>query len=129
VTVFQSGQLDSEQCLSLLARVHIGRVGLVLGPVPFIYPVHYDMSQGHIFFDVAFDQVAAVMNDAVVALQADGFEEDHGCHWSVLAVGPATSVDTFVPGSTEHGRSEGRAFRLRPKMFSGHWLDQTGHPL
>src|ERR1700722_107559 len=127
--MFQSGRLDSQQCLSLLARVHIGRVGLVLGPVPFIYPVRYDMNQGHIFFDVSFAQVAAVIDDSVVALQADGFEEDQGCHWSVLAVGPATSVDTLRPGSTEKSRSEGRAFRLRPKMFSGHWLDETGHPL
>src|SRR5271170_3913503 len=117
MTMFQSGQLDSQQCLSLLARVHIGRVGLILGPVPFIYPVRYDMDQGHIIFDVAFDQVAAVIDDAVIALQADGFEEDHGCHWSVLAVGPATTFDKNASGSSDPRRSEGRAFRLRPKMF------------
>jgi nitroimidazol reductase NimA-like FMN-containing flavoprotein (pyridoxamine 5'-phosphate oxidase superfamily) len=122
MTLFQSGRLGSEQCLSLLGRARVGRVGLVLGPLPFIYPVRYEVERDHILFGVSFEQVATAVDDTVVALQADGFDEDQGWHWTVLAIGPATAVDGGAVGTE-------RAFRLRPRMYSGHWLDPTGTPV
>jgi hypothetical protein len=127
MTLFQAGQLEIGTCLSLLARTSIGRVGLVIGPLPFIYPARYDMSGGHILFGVSIDQVASALDDAVVALQADGYDEDKGSHWTVLAIGPATSVETRSESVPGHLRSERHVFRLRPKMISGHWLETTGN--
>jgi hypothetical protein len=128
VTQFHAGQLGGDECLSLLSRTNIGRIGLVIGPLPFVYPVRYGVEKGHIVFGVSFNEVAAALNDAVVALQADGFEEDQGCHWTVLAIGPASAMDVVAEDVAPHERSEHRSFRLRPKMISGYWLDETGEP-
>jgi hypothetical protein len=127
VTLFQGGQLEIDRCFSLLARTSIGRVGLVIGPLPFIYPVRYEMSGGHVLFGLSIDQVATAIDDAVVALQADGYDEDEGSQWTVLAIGPTTSVEKLSETVPGHLRSERHAFRLRPKMISGHWLDKTGN--
>jgi hypothetical protein len=126
MTLFQGGQLEVGRCLSLLARSSIGRVGVVIGPLPFVYPVRYDMSDGHILFGLSIDQVATAIDDAVVALQADGFDEDHGRQWTVLAIGPATTVEPTSENVPRHFPPERHTFRLRPKMISGHWLDQAG---
>jgi nitroimidazol reductase NimA-like FMN-containing flavoprotein (pyridoxamine 5'-phosphate oxidase superfamily) len=126
MTLFQGGQLEVGRCLSLLARSSIGRVGIVIGPLPFVYPVRYDMSNGHILFVLSIDQVATAIDDAVVALQADGFDEDRGRRWTVLAIGPATAVEPTSESVPRHLRPDRHAFRLRPKMISGHWLDQAG---
>ena len=125
MTLFQGGQLEVGRCLSLLARSSIGRVGLVIGPLPFVYPVRYDMSNGHILFGLSIDQVATAIDDAVVALQADGFDEDRGRRWTVLAIGPATAVEPTWEGAAGHLHPDRHTFRLRPKMISGHWLDQA----
>ena len=126
MSLFHSGQLGDGLCLSLLARANIGRVGLVHGPLPFIYPVRYGLSDGHLLFGLSIDHVAVEIDDAVVALQADGFEEDSGHHWTVLAIGPATTVDPTSPDVAWDFGHERHMFRLRPKMFSGHWLDLAG---
>ncbi len=128
MTLFHGGQLDSDRCLSLLAQANIGRVGVVHGPVPFIYPVRYDLSKGHILFGLSIDDVATAIDDTVVSLQADGFEEDRGSHWTALAIGPATGIDTRAEHGPEFQWDERYAFRLRPKMFFGYWLDPSGRP-
>ena len=63
------------------------------------------------------------------SVQADGFEEDEGRYWSVLAVGPATALDKGEDGPPEHARPRRHTFRLRPRMFSGHRLDHTVDPI
>lgn len=110
----------------MLARTSIGRVGLVIGPLPFIYPVRYEMSGGHVLFGLSIDQVAAAIDDAVVALQANGYDEDEGSPWTVLAIGPTTPLARLSETVPVPLRAERHTFRLRPKMISGHWLDQTG---
>ena len=125
VTQLGGGQLGGAECLVPLSRTNIGRLGLVTGPLPFVYPVRYGVERGRIVFGVSFNEVAAAVDDAVVALQADGFGEDEGCHGTVLAIGPASALGPVAGDVTPRRRS----FCLQPKMISGHWLDQTGEPL
>ena len=128
MTFIQGDQLDRELCLSLLARSTIGRLGLILGPMPFVHPVRYFVRRSHLLFGLSADQLAREVDDVVVALQADGFDEDRGHYWTVVAVGPSTpvAVTSEVPSDiVRHGL---HAFRLRPKLFSGHWLGSPPAP-
>ena len=126
LTLIEDDQLDRDQCLSLLARVNVGRLGMVRGPLPFIYPVRYSVSRGHILFGVSFEELAREIDDIVVALQADGFDEDSTRYWTVVAIGPTTPVGMTWEGPSELLPEKRYTFRLRPKMFSCHWLNQAG---
>lgn len=128
LTFIKDHQLDGDQCLSLLARVNIGRLGVANGPLPFIYPVRYSLSRGHILFGVSFELLAREIDDAIVALQADGYEEDSARYWTVVAIGPTTPVGMTWEGPSELLPEKRHTFRLRPKMFSCHWLDRAGAP-
>jgi hypothetical protein len=66
-------------------------------------------------------------------LQADGFEEDSGQRWTVLAVGAVQRVDAFedlgstvasLPSAPKAISSEqGGVFRLQPVILSGRWIE------
>jgi hypothetical protein len=78
---------------------------------------------------VTLEQIATVIHDTVVGLQADGFDEDEGRYRSVLAIEPATTFDQGQVGSPEHPGLQRHTFRLRPRTFSGHWLDHSIDPI
>jgi Pyridoxamine 5'-phosphate oxidase len=128
MTFIQGDPLDRELCLTLLARSTMGRLGLVLGPMPFVHPVRYHVSRSHLLFGLPVDQLAREVDDVVVALQADGFDEDRGRYWTVVAIGPSTPVAMTWEAPSDIVCDGLHAFRLRPKLFSGHWLGPPTEP-
>ena len=117
-----SGGFDGGECLAMLARTTVGRVGLVVDGLPYVHPVRMAVEGGHVLIGVSGETLAAAIDDVVIALQADGFEEDRGRRWSVLAVGPASPVDLATGPRPYPVAAEPYAFRLRPRVLSGGWL-------
>jgi len=96
-----------------------------------VYPVRYVLHESDLLFVLSVGQLARAIDKSIATLQADGFEEDSGQRWTVLAVGPVRHVEgveglgpvseSFV---TEADSSErGGVFRLLPAILSGRWID------
>lgn len=120
--------LADGECMRLLESKSIGRVGVSIGALPAIFPVHYAMSGGAIYF-LAGDgtKFSAALRGAAVAFQVDEVDPRRHDGWSVLAIGQAEEVDPasaaellsrlplgpWVPGARHH------LVTIRPDFLSG----------
>jgi nitroimidazol reductase NimA-like FMN-containing flavoprotein (pyridoxamine 5'-phosphate oxidase superfamily) len=88
----QLAVLDRVECDSLLARHHIGRLAIVVGGQPLVFPVNYVMCDGAIVFRTARGTKLFGAIDHPVAFEIDGTDARYHEGWSVLAVGRAEDV-------------------------------------
>jgi hypothetical protein len=129
----EGDHFDDEQCFAQLERSNIGRIALSLGAVPVVFPVIYAVSSGELWFAHSVGQVTKALHGNVATLQADGFEEDSGQQWTVLAIGHPQRVEgseglgssAVPPPIASHAASleRGDLFRLRPEILSGRWIE------
>jgi nitroimidazol reductase NimA-like FMN-containing flavoprotein (pyridoxamine 5'-phosphate oxidase superfamily) len=85
--------LDRPTCLSLLASVGVGRVGLSVDALPVIMPVGFRVDGDRIVFALpAGDRGAGAVNGTVVAFEADDVDPTTGVGWTVMVQGPARLV-------------------------------------
>ena len=126
--LIEGDHFDDHECLELLRRSQVGRVGLSIGAVPAVVPVRYEMQPGGIVLASSIEQVAKAMEGAVIALQCDGFDEDERKRWTVLAVGTTERIDPYTIPATSRAPHPGgwdasHFFWFRPEVFSGRWLE------
>lgn len=78
--------LDRAACLDLLATVPVGRVAVTIGALPVILPVNFALGpKGEVVFRTGEGQkLKAALDGAVIAFEADDFDEDRRTGWSVL---------------------------------------------
>lgn len=82
-----------EECLSAIASVPIGRVGLTSSALPSIIPVNFRLIGDSVYFGVMSNTILAeATQGTVVAFQADCYDAEQQTGWTVLAVGPASWV-------------------------------------
>lgn len=85
--------LSREDCLYLLGSVPVGRVVFTDRALPAVQPVNFVLHQGSVVFRTgAGSKLAAATREAIVAFQADRFDNDSETGWSVSVVGPARVV-------------------------------------
>jgi nitroimidazol reductase NimA-like FMN-containing flavoprotein (pyridoxamine 5'-phosphate oxidase superfamily) len=85
--------LSTEECLELLGRERLGRVGVSIGAMPVILPVNYRLFEGSIVLRTApGTKLSAALMGAVVGFEIDHAEPDHAAGWSVLVVGHASEI-------------------------------------
>jgi nitroimidazol reductase NimA-like FMN-containing flavoprotein (pyridoxamine 5'-phosphate oxidase superfamily) len=138
--------IDPHACLALLGAGGIGRVGVSIGAVPAVFPVHYAMLDGEVVFRTAGGTMLdAAVRNAVVAFEVDDLDPQYREGWSVLVVGIAGEIADdarraraealplrpWDPGSTE------RVMVIRPELVSGRrimpqaqrpWESEMGAP-
>ncbi|HUF33338.1 MAG TPA: pyridoxamine 5'-phosphate oxidase family protein [Acidimicrobiales bacterium] len=87
--------IERDECLRLLASRQVGRLGVVDGRRPLIFPVNYVVAGEEIVFrtDPGTKLTAALR--ANVALQIDEVNEEERTGWSVLVSGRAEEIDSF----------------------------------
>jgi hypothetical protein len=102
--------IDQEACLQLLSAATFGRVALSLRALPRIVPVRFDVHRGQIR---AAAQGALALDGAhdgaVVALQADGYDDGTQQVWNVHVIGRLSDCHD-------------RGFVIRPGIIEGEWL-------
>lgn len=119
---------DDEQCLMLLGRAQFGRIATTLKAVSIVFPVRYGISGGNLLFTLPDEQLASAVDGKVASLQADGFEEDQGQRWTVLAAGPVSRAEgfdrpaSFVPPEAAPAEPP-HLFLLQPVILSGRWIE------
>ena len=86
--------LSRAECLDLLGRVSIGRVGCSTGALPTVLPVNFVVDGESVVIRTApGSKLDAATRHAVVAFEADDIDPVYHSGWSVLATGqPATSA-------------------------------------
>lgn len=85
--------LSVDDCLALLAAETLGRLGVIVGGHPEIFPVNFAVDDGHVVFRVdEGTKLSAIDAGNPVAFEADGHGEQPGEGWSVLVVGTAADV-------------------------------------
>ena len=119
--------LSEDECIALLGRAKLGRVGVTIGALPAIFPVNFRLVDGTIVFRTGpGTKLAAALRRAVIAFEVDAIDETYHEGWSVLVVGEAREVDDpelarglagqvtpWAPGDRGH------VVRIRPTLVSG----------
>ena len=121
-------KLSENQCWELLRGAEVGRLAVIVGDHPEIFPVNFSVDQGTVLFRSAKGtKVSSTLTDAPVAFEADGFDAETGLVWSVVIKGHATSfraideaVDSFdvEVRPWQAGKKE-RFVRIRPHEVTG----------
>lgn len=90
--------LDPLDCHRLLSTVGIGRLGYTRDALPTIAPVCFRLHEGNVVIPARVGgQVLSGTRGAVVAFQADSFDQPTRSGWTVTVVGPSRSI-TAGPG-------------------------------
>jgi uncharacterized protein len=120
----QMETLSREDCLRLLATQPVGRLGVVAGVHPVIFPVNYVLDGEAIVFRT--DAGAKLDNAAgkPVAFEVDDIDIEHRSGWSVHVWGKASEITEF---DTTALRARVHALPLAPWAPGGktHWVRIT----
>jgi nitroimidazol reductase NimA-like FMN-containing flavoprotein (pyridoxamine 5'-phosphate oxidase superfamily) len=85
--------LDREECLRLLGRATLGRVGITFGALPVVLPVNFRLIDGRVVFRTGVGtKLDAATCNAVVAFEADDIEPLSHTGWSVVVTGIAREI-------------------------------------
>jgi hypothetical protein len=101
--------LSPDECRDLLRAGGIGRVGVSVGALPAIFPVHFRLVDDDIVFRAPSPQSVApgALAGTVIAFEADDFDVPDEAGWSVLVIGrveaDGASGATRVPSTRISG--------------------------
>lgn len=110
-----------------LRQATVGRLAVVAGDRPDIFPINFVVDGGTVVFRTAAGTKLAAATDRPVAFEADGYEPDTGEAWSVVVKGVARElgeldevVDALnLPLETWHTAPKPRIIRIAPDSISG----------
>lgn len=127
-------ELSEKQCWELLRSTEVGRLAVIVGDHPEIFPVNYAVDQGTVLFrSAAGTKATSALSDAPVAFEADGYDAETGLVWSVVVKGQATTfraieeaVESFeVEVRPWQGGKKERFIRIRPHEVTGRRFPKT----
>jgi hypothetical protein len=101
-------ELDRDECLRLLARSPIGRLAVVVGGYPLVFPVNFTVDGSAIVFRTARGTKLHGARNGPVAFECDGVDRQYHTGWSVVVL----AVADEVTDPTEIGRLD--RLPLRP---------------
>jgi len=80
--------LDEDECLALLAREPVGRLGLAASALPVVLPVNFALvGRTIVFASEPGLKLEAARQGTVACLEVDGYDTWAHSGWSVLATG------------------------------------------
>ena len=80
--------LDEDECLELLSREPVGRLGLTASALPVVLPVNFTLvGRSIVFASEPGLKLDAARQQTVACLEVDGYEVFGHTGWSVLATG------------------------------------------
>ena len=121
--------LDRDQCLALLETDVVGRLAVIAGGSPAVFPVNYAMDGDAVVFRTAAGTKLDAGRRAPACFEIDSFDRDGRTGWSVVVSGrleevtsfdgavlervKALPVDVWAEGEKEHW------MRLVPHVITG----------
>lgn len=121
-------QLSENLCWALLRTTDVGRLAVIVGDHPEIFPINYVVDHATVVFRSAEGtKVTAALNDNPVAFETDGYDPETGLVWSVVVKGEATTFQTIEEATDsfdlelnpwQAGQKE-RFITIRPTEITG----------
>lgn len=84
--------LATHECLALLRETPFGRLAVVIGGLPQIFPVNHVVDHGGVAFRTAAGTKLAGAVGMDVAYEIDGYDLQEGKAWSVVVHGTAREM-------------------------------------
>src|ERR1700686_4712593 len=100
-------KLSADQCLELLSSRDLGRVALVVGDQPEIFPVNYAVDRSIVVFRVAPGTKPSLTTNGRIAFEVDDLDSRAGVAWSVMIKGRVLDVTTSKDPFTAFLRTAG----------------------
>jgi hypothetical protein len=85
-------ELERDECLRLLARAPIGRLAVVLGGHPLVFPVNFALDGNAIVFRTAPGTKMHGARNGPVAFECDGIDRQYHTGWSVVVLAVAEAI-------------------------------------
>lgn len=112
--------LDRDECLRLLAADEVGRLAVIVGSAPAIFPVNYRMDGGAIVFRTDPGTKLDHGPRSRACFEIDQFDRAHHRGWSVVVTGRLEEVTPY------DARSDARVHQLPVDPWAGgeksHWV-------
>jgi nitroimidazol reductase NimA-like FMN-containing flavoprotein (pyridoxamine 5'-phosphate oxidase superfamily) len=127
-TSLPATHLDEATCWALLRTVAVGRLAVVIGAEPEIFPINHVVDHGSIVFRSADGtKLTAALGEGAVAFEADGFDPETDEAWSVLVKGKAVEIHdldglldaALLPLAPWQGAPKHRFVRIESVQVSG----------
>jgi len=96
--------VSRNECLNMLARTSVGRLGLVVQREPVIVPVKYGLDGDHILFRTPPASTLAGVTAATVAFEIDHLDASQRAGWSVLVRGWVEDITDAVDATSQRLR-------------------------
>lgn len=119
-TVTSLETIPEEECLDLLVQHHLGRIAIVAGVQPLIFPVNYAYGDRVIAFRTRPGTKLTVAPNAHVAFEIDDYDLSTGIGWSVVVQGVAYEITDAVDRQSQLARRL-RVHTLAPGQRD-HWI-------
>ena len=84
--------LDQQVCWGLLRQGTFGRLAVVVGKRPDIFPVNYVVDHGTIVFRTDTGRKLSAAANRPVAFEVDGYDAKYAVAWSVVVHGVAIEI-------------------------------------
>jgi uncharacterized protein len=91
--------IDRDECLRLLAGRSVGRLAVVEGGHPIVFPVNYVVTSDEVVFRTDAGAKLLAASRSPVAFQVDEIDEGSHRGWSVLVQGRAEEITDFDPST------------------------------
>ena len=88
-------RLDAGECIRLLASEEIGRLAVVAGQTPLIFPVNYVLDGGAVVFRTDAGTKLDAGPRGPACFEVDAFDRDQRTGWSVVVVGRLEEVTLY----------------------------------
>lgn len=120
--------LDRDECLRLLARSTLGRIGVTAGALPTVLPVNFWLDRDRIVVRTGEGtKLDSATRGAVVAFEVDDFDPMYHSGWSVVVTGVAREVTDpgdlaalgRAPLARWAPRGNGKVIAISTDMISG----------
>jgi nitroimidazol reductase NimA-like FMN-containing flavoprotein (pyridoxamine 5'-phosphate oxidase superfamily) len=100
-------KLTADECLELLSSRDLGRIALVIGDQPEIFPVNYAVDRSIVIFRVAPGTKPSLTTNHRIAFEVDELDSRAGIAWSVMVKGTVRDVTTSKDPFTAFLRTAG----------------------
>jgi nitroimidazol reductase NimA-like FMN-containing flavoprotein (pyridoxamine 5'-phosphate oxidase superfamily) len=96
---FEVTVLNEPECWTLLRSSSTGRLAVISGEGPDIFPLNYVVDHGTLVFRTgAGAKINALQQTSQVAFEVDGYHPDTGQVWSVVIKGGAERITSLYEG-------------------------------
>ena len=86
-------EIDEAECWKLLASVPVGRIAVIVGHYPLVFPVNHTVDGRNILFRTGVGTKLWALNRSNVTFQVDEIDFERRSGWSVMVRGSAREVN------------------------------------